>query len=56
MNKQKEKHLDDIYFDLKHGGSFGGVDKLFRAVKKIGKFNISQYQIKKWLSKHRTYT
>ena len=29
-----EKYLKRIYFDPRHAGAFGGVDKLFRALEK----------------------
>ena len=45
-----------VYYDAKRSGGFGGVDRLYKDVKKEGKFNISRTKIKEWLMKQDTYT
>jgi transposase InsO family protein len=50
-----EDYLKSIYYDPKHSGSFGGVDKLFRAVRKEGKFVLSRKKISDWLLKQEDY-
>ena len=43
-----------VYYDAKRSGGFGGVDRLYKDVKKEGKFNISRTKIKEWLMKQDT--
>ena len=42
------RHLKKIYFNPSHSASFGGVEKLFKAVKSEG-LNISRGDIRSWL-------
>lgn len=49
-------YLKSIYFDPSHEGSYSGVDKLYRAVKNDGRYNLSRGEIKSWLSRQRSYT
>ena len=49
-------YLASVYYDAKRSGGFGGVDRLYKDVKKEGKFNISRTKIKEWLMKQDTYT
>ena len=51
-----EEYLKSIYYDPKHPGSFRGVEKLYQAVKRDGKYVLSRYKIKKWLQKQETFT
>ena len=51
-----EEYLKSIYYDPKHPGSFGGVEKLYRVVKRERKYVLSRYKIKKWLQKQETFT
>lgn len=44
-----EKYLESVYYDAKHPGSFGGLDKLYRAVRKEEKYVLSRTKIKKRL-------
>ena len=46
--------LREIYTDVKNTGSFGGVEKLFRAGKKKG-LNITRKSVKFFLSSNQTY-
>ena len=41
-----EKYLKNIYLDPLHPGSFGSPDRLYKIVKKEGKYKISHSQIK----------
>lgn len=50
-----EQYLKKIYYDPKHAGSFGGVNKLYRAVRKEGKYVLGKTKIKKWLDKQETF-
>ena len=56
MSHKWEKYLESVYFDPAHPGSFAGPDKLYRAVKREGIYNISRSQINKWLKGQDTYT
>ena len=44
-----DHYLASVYYDAKRSGGFGGVDRLYKDVKKEGKFNISRTKIKEWL-------
>ncbi len=50
------KYLKDVYFSLKQGGSFQGVDKLYRTIRDEGKVHISRKDIKNFLKGQDTYT
>ena len=51
-----EKYLKSIFFDPSHPASFGGPDRLYKIVKKEGKYTISHSQIKKWIQKQESYS
>ena len=51
-----DEYLTQLYYNPKRPGSFGGVERLYRDVKKEGKYDISRAQLKKWLMKQDTYT
>lgn len=50
-----EDYLATIYYDPKHPGAYGGVEKLYKAVRKDGKFVLGRAKIQKWLSKQEEY-
>lgn len=50
-----EKYLEKVYYDSKFPGSFSGVDKLYRAVRKDGKFVLGRAKIRKWLETQETF-
>lgn len=49
-----EDYLQSIYYNPEHPGSLGGVEKLYRAVRKEGKFVLAK--IKRWLEKQDSFT
>ena len=51
-----DEYLTRIYCNPKRTGGFGGLERLYRDVKKDGKYNISRGYLKKWLMKQDTYT
>ena len=51
-----KKYLTSKYKDSKFPGSFVGVDKFYRAVKKDGKFSISRKQMQHFLESQDPYT
>ena len=51
-----DEYLTQVYYNPKRTGGFGGVERLYRDVKKDGKYDISRAQLKKWLMKQDTYT
>ena len=51
-----DEYLTQVYYNPKRSGALGGVERLYRDVKKDGKYAISRAQIKKWLMKQDTYT
>ena len=46
-----DEYLSSVYFDPKRSGGFGGVERLYRDVKKEGKYKLSRKQIVEWLMK-----
>ena len=51
-----DEYLTQMYYNPKRAGALGGVERLYRDVKKDGKYDISRAQLKKWLMKQDTYT
>ena len=51
-----DEYLTHVYYNPKRSGGLGGVERLYRDVKKDGKYDISRAQLKKWLMKQDTYT
>ena len=51
-----DEYLTQVYYNPKRSGGLGGVERLYRDVKKEGKYDISRAQLKKWLMKQNTYT
>ena len=50
------QYLKKIYYDSSNPASFAGPDKLYRFVRKDGKFVLSKYKIKKWLQRQEPYS
>lgn len=50
-----QEYLEKIYYDPQHPGSFAGVDKLYRAVRKEGKYVLGKTKIRKWLETQETF-
>ena len=51
-----DDYLSSVYYDSKRPGGFGGAERLYKDVKKEGKFAISRKEIKEWLMKQDAYT
>ena len=51
-----EQYLKKIYYDSSNPASFAGPNKLYRFVRKDGKFVLSKYKIKKWLQRQEPYS
>ena len=51
-----DEALEAVYTDPRQPGSFGGVDKLRRSLKKTKKFHVSVQDVKTWFKKKDTYT
>ena len=51
-----EEYLKSIYYDPKNAGAFSGVEKLYRAVRKDGKFVLGRSKIRQWLLKQEGYS
>ena len=50
-----EQYLKKIYYNPSNPASFAGPDKLYRFVRKDGKFVVSKYKIRKWLQRQEPY-
>ena len=48
--------LDSVYFDPAHPGSYGGIHKLWTAVKDNEQFKLKFNQVKAWLQNQETYS
>lgn len=55
-NMSWENYLHKIYYNPNNAGSFLGPDKLFRYVRKDGKYVICKYKIRKWLQNQEAYS
>jgi hypothetical protein len=51
-----EKALEEVYSDPRQPGSFGGVEKLRKGLKKSKNVHATVKDVKKWLTKKDTYT
>jgi hypothetical protein len=51
-----KNYLESIYYDVKHPASYAGPKKLYRVVKKEGKFDIGQHRIRQWLQNQEAYS
>ncbi|KAK3099205.1 hypothetical protein FSP39_000987 [Pinctada imbricata] len=51
-----ESYLHDVYYNPANAGSFSGPDKLYRHVRKAGKYVVSKYKIRKWLQRQDAYS
>ncbi len=50
-----EEYLESIYYDPEHAAAYAGLDKLYRAIRKEGRFVLSRDKIQKWLLKQEDY-
>lgn len=48
-------YLKSIYYDSSHPGSYSGIDTLYRAVRKDGKYVLGKSKIRKWLETQDTF-
>jgi len=56
MNQSNyQEYFKRIWYDHKHPASYAGPDKLYRLVKKEGKFKIGRQKIKQWLQDQDSY-
>ena len=51
-----EDYLAKIYYDPVNAGSFSGPEKLYRYVRKAGKYVLRKYKIRKWLQRQEAYS
>jgi hypothetical protein len=51
-----DRYLRELYINPKHPGAYGGVEKLYQAVRKDGKYDIGRYRIRKWLQNQDLYS
>ena len=56
MTPEEEGYLKSIYYDPDHPASYSGLDTLFRAIQKEGRFNINRKQLREWLKTQETYS
>ena len=56
MDPEQEQYLKAIYYDASHPASYSGLDKLYRAIKREGRFSITKRKLKEWLKTQETYT
>ena len=51
-----EDYLKGIYYNIEHEAGLGGIEKLYKAVKLDGKYDLNRQQISDFLIKQETYT
>ena len=51
-----EYYLASIYYNPSHAGAYGGMEKLYKAVRKDVKFVLGRSKIRNWLLKQEDYT
>lgn len=56
LTTDEDKYLRKIYYNPRNPGSYGGIDRLHRQVKKEASMNISKGRIKRWLAEQDVYT
>ena len=56
MDPEQEQYLKAIYYDASHPASYSGLDKLYRAITREGRFSITKRKLKEWLKTQETYT
>lgn len=49
-------YLTEIYYDSGHPAAFSGEEKLYREVKKEGRYRISRNKIRNWLQEQETFS
>lgn len=54
LNKDKREYLEKVYFTPGHPGAFGGINRIWNAIKSDGKVTLKE--LKAWLSEQDTYT
>ena len=50
-----EDYLASIYYDPAHAGAYAGLEKLYRAVRREGKFVLGRKKIRDWLTKQENH-
>ena len=55
MDAEKEAYLKSIYYNVSHPASYSGLDRLYREVKKEGRFQLTWKELKAWLKTQETY-
>ena len=55
MDAEKEAYLKSIYYYVSHPASYSGLDRLYKEVKKEGRFQLTQKELKAWLKTQETY-
>lgn len=55
MTMTYKDYLEKIYYDPRHPGSYGGVEKLYKAVRQEGKYVLGRAKIKTWLEGQETF-
>jgi transposase InsO family protein len=53
---ERDVYLKSIYYDAKKIGSYGGLKRLYNAVKRDDKFKFTKAQIRTWLSNQDNYS
>ena len=46
MDPEQEQYLKAIYYDASHPASYSGLDKLYRAIKREGRFSITKRKLR----------
>ena len=55
MDAEQKAYLKTIYYDPSHPASYSGLDRLYREVKREGRYNIKRKDLKNSLTSQETY-
>ena len=55
LDVDKEAYLKTVYYDPAHPASYSGLNKLYRALKRDGRFDFKIRELKEWLRTQETY-
>ncbi|XP_072017156.1 SCAN domain-containing protein 3-like [Amphiura filiformis] len=56
MDRDVDDYLKSLYYDVSGPGSLGGIERLYRKVKREGKFQLTRRDIENWLLTQDAYT
>ena len=56
MNRQEERYVKKLYYDVREGGSYGGFEALYQKIKREGRYNIKKKVLREFMQGEETFT